>query len=395
MAVTRVGLRASAAALLALVGTPAFAADPTLDRRLSTFVAGKYQPLTVPVDWFDADPIAGAPTPVETGSSPALPLAVLESAAAWAEQQDSTALIVAHRGRVVLERYWHGDGRDTRFNPQSMAKTLVALLVGQAIQRGEIGSVDDPLDRYIAEWRNDPRGRITLRQALQMATGLGQIAGEYGYRVVPENPAVAQHFGADFLGPALKSPLKDAPGTKFDYNNNAVLLVAAVLERASGKPYRALLSERLWKPLGLGNASVYADKPGGTAMSSCCVFSRPVDWVRIGALIAKRGVWQDRPLVPAEWIDDMAKGSSAYSGYGYYLWIGDQRIGGAVDYKIGLIPWASESFAAPTVFLYGHGQQRVWVVPSRELVIVRAGRTWPKSWDETLLVNLVVRGMKL
>ena len=129
-------------------------------------------------------------------------------------------------------------------------------------------------------------------------------------------------------------------------------------------------------------------------MSSCCVFSRPVDWVRIGALIGARGTWQDRQLVPAAWVDDMAKESPAYPGYGYYLWRGDQRVGGAPDYKIGLIPWASEAFAAPTVFLYGHGQQRVWIVPSRDLVIVRAGRTWPKSWDESLLVNLVVRGMR-
>ncbi len=390
----RARLRTCVAALLALVGTPGLATDATLDRRLSSFLAGGYEPLTVPVDWFDTDPVPGAPTPVETGASASVPPAVLDAAAAWAEKQDSTALIVAHRGRVVLERYWHGDGRDTRFNPQSMAKTLVALLVGQAIQRGEIKSVDDPLDAYITEWLGDPRGRITLRQSLQMATGLGQIAGDYGYRVVPENPAVAQHFGADFLGPALKSPLKDVAGTKFDYNNNDVLLVTAALERASGKPYRTLLSERLWKPLGLGNAAVYADKPGGTAMSSCCVFSRPVDWVRIGALIGARGTWQDRQLVPAAWVDDMAKASPAYPGYGYYLWRGDQRVGGAPDYKIGLIPWASEAFAAPTVFLYGHGQQRVWIVPSRDLVIVRAGRTWPKSWDESLLVNLVVRGMK-
>lgn len=386
-----------AAALLFLLGADAASAqplDPVFERRFESFLAGGYDPLTAPVDWYDAEPVAGVPTPVVKLADPNVSATALNAAAAWAEAQGSTALIVARGdGRVIFERYWHGDGRDTRFNPQSMSKTLVALLVGQAIARKEIGSVDDPLGRYLREWRTDPRGRITLRQAMTMSTGLAQITGKWGYQVVPENPGVAQTFGSDFLTPALGLQLEHQPGSRFDYNNNAVLLVAEALERATGKRYAQLLSERLWRPLGLKDASIYLDRPGGNVMSSCCVFSRPVDWARIGALIARRGSWHGQQLVPATWIDEMSRPSPGDKGYGYYLWLGDQRVGGEPGSPAQLKPYSSEPFAAPTQFLLGHGLQRVWIVPSRDLVIVRAGRSWPPSWDEAVIVNTILRGM--
>lgn len=373
------------------------AADPTLERRLQSFLAGGYDPLTVPVDWFDKEPVAGAPRalPVTPKLTDAVDRQALEAAAKWAENHASTALIVAKDGRIVFERYWHGDGRDTRFNPQSMSKTLIALLVGTAIDRGEIKSVDDPVGRYVREWRRDSRGRITIAQALQMASGLGQVDAGYGYAVTRENPAVAQHFGNDFVAPILALPLKNAPGAKFDYNNNAANLLVLVLQRATGKRYGALLSERLWRPLGLADAALYIDRPGGFPMASCCVFSRPIDWVPIGRLIADRGVVEGKRIVSASWIDAMTTPSSGNRGYGYQLWLGDQRVGRKPPERIGLIQWQSEPFAAKDlVFLLGHGQQRVWVMRDKGLVVVRAGRSWPADRDESALPNLIARGAR-
>lgn len=373
------------------------AADPVFAYRFQSFLAGGYDALTAPVGWF---------APLETVEGAAIPRirklyrpehiapSALEAAAAWAERQGSTALLVSHRGRLVFERYWQGTGRDTRFNPQSMSKTLVALLVGRAIADGHIASVDDPVGKYVGEWAADPRGRIRIADLLTMSGGLSQIGAGHGYAVTQENPAARQHFGSDFAGPALGLAQVDAPGSKWDYNNNETLILGLTIERATGRRYSEYLSERLWRPLGLADAALYMDRTGGFPMVSCCVFSRPVDWLSVGELLARRGMHGGSPLVPAEWVGEMLRPSPTSPSYGYQIWLGNQRVGGEPDERPGLIPWQSEPFAAEDiVFLHGHGAQRVWVVPSEELVIVRAGRTWPPSWDEAAIPNMILAGL--
>ncbi len=381
-----------------LLGAAAPRASPTLEERLASFRAGGYDPLTAPVEWYDpVETVRGAAPPVVRRVVPndAVEASALEAAAKWAESQNSSALLVQQDGRLILERYWQGTGRDTRFNAQSMAKTVLALLVGQAIATRHIGSVDDPVGRYVPQWRGDPRGAISLRQLLTMTSGLAQIEGDHGYAVVAENPAVAQVFGNDFIRPALGLPLVGQPGARFDYNNNNVTLLGHALERATGQRYSALLSQGLWKPLGLRDAALYMDRAGGSPMFSGNLMARPIDWIAIGQLLLDRGRIGETQLVPADWIAAMTTPSPAYRGYGFLTWLGDQTVGGAPPPFPGIIPWQSEPFAArDVVILHGHGSQRVWVIPSRRLVIVRAGRQWPGGWDDSVIPNLIIRGME-
>lgn len=382
---------------LAIIAAPLAAQDdPLFERRWESLLAGGYEPLTIPVDWYD--PVAeveGAPTPVvattpaEAGVAPT----ALEAAASWAEAQNSTALLVAREGKLVFERYWQGTGRDTRFNPQSMSKTVLALLMGIAIERGEVGSVDDPVSDYVSEWKGEPRGAITLRQMLHMASGLEQGDDGYGYKVTPDNPVVRHSLGSDYTRLPLSLEPVGAPGEAFDYNNNVNQLLGIVLERASGRDYEALLSERLWQPLGLADAAMPLDREGGMVITSCCILSRPVDWLRIGQLFIDGGRFDGKQVVPEDWIEATLEPSPAYGGYGYQVWVGDQTIGGERPPRVPLVPWQSEPFApARVVLLHGHGGQRVYAMPDKGLVVVRAARDWPASWDDALLPNVIWRG---
>ncbi len=393
------GLTGAGVLVMAVAAASTPASTPVADReiaaRLESFVAAGYDPLTAPVDWYRQEPVAGverALPPIPKSVDGIAPDAVT-AALAWAEAQGSTSLIVSHHGRIVLEKYWHGDGRDTRFNPQSMAKTVVALLVGVAVDRGEIGNVEDRIGKYIPALAGDPRGGITIRQMLQMASGLGQLDGGRGYALTPDNPAVRHFFGSDFLGPVLALPQVAAAGQTFDYNNGNVLILSHLLERVSGKRYADLLAERLWQPLGLGRAAVMIDRPGGNVMTSTALFSRPVDWVRIGSLIVDRGMADGQRIVSAAWIDAMRAPSPANPHYGYLLWVGDQQVGGSPVPPV-LTPWQSEAFAAKDmVLLNGFGGQRVWIMPGKALVVMRSGRTWPVAWDDAKLPNLIWRGV--
>jgi CubicO group peptidase (beta-lactamase class C family) len=371
--------------------------DARLNARWASYSAGGYQPLTTPIDWYDpTEAVAGAPIPFATRSAADARLSptAIAAAAAWAQSQNSTALIIARDGHIVFERYWQGTGRDTRFNPQSMSKTVLALLVGTAVARGEIRSVDDPVSTSIREWRADSRGRITLRVLLHMASGLEQGDNGFGYQVTLDNPIVRHSFGSDLTRLPLSLRRTADAGTRFDYNNQASQLIGIILQRATRQRYAQLLSARLWAPLGLADAAMPLDRPGGMPHTSCCIFSRPIDWVRVGELFINNGRnHAGEQIVPAQWLADMATPSPAYHGYGYQLWIGDQNIGGERPPGVPLIPWQSEPFAQPVLLLHGHGGQRVYILPAQRLVIVRAARDWPSAWDDAVLPNLLARGV--
>ena len=389
---------ALAAALLAAPAAGQDGGDPLLADRWARLLAGGYEPLTIPIDWYETTAaIPGDPKrePVLIGhpSQAGIAPTAIAAAEAWAKTQNSTALLIARDGQPVFERYWQGTGRDTRFNPQSMSKTLTGLLFGTALARGEIVSLDDPVELYLPEWRGSQRGRIPLRALLQMASGLEQGDGGMGYAITLENPVVVHSLGRDAATLPLSLRPVAAPGTTFDYNNQVSQLLGIVLERATGQEYEALLSQRLWQPLGLADAALPLDRPGGLARTSCCVFSRPIDWLRIGALFLNDGAHEGTQIVPPGWIAQMTAPSPAYAGYGLQVWRGDQSVGGERPPRVPLVPWQSEPFVDPdTAILHGHGGQRVYVVPSRRLVIVRAARDWPEAWDDALLPNLLARG---
>ena len=378
--------------------------QPTADgslftERFDSYRAGSYDPLTVPPDWFfPTEAIVGAsrhPTPKPLAPTPNTRISstALRAASAYAAQQDSAALLIYHDGALAFEKYWGGTGRESAFNPQSMSKSLLGMMIGIGIKDGHIESVDDRVDRYVDEWRDDERGAITIGQLLQMSGGLGQISTSYDVTI--DNPGVKQHFGDDFVAPILELPLTHQPGTHWEYNNNESNLLGVILERASGRRYSEYLSASLWRPLGLSDAALYMDSENGSPMFSCCVLSRPLDWLKLGVLFLDGGVWEGRQLVPRPWIDAMATPAATNSGYGYQVWLGDYAVAATrpqptYDNQ----PYASEPFADPkTVVFRGFGYQRVWIMPSKKLVIVRAGRTWPSDWDNAAIPNTIYRGI--
>ncbi len=388
---------AIAVGVLLLAAAVAAAANWRFMERYVSYLWLGADPLTTPVEWFD--PVVALDTgeliELPTTDRPTIPPQALEQAAAYAQTQKSLGLLVARRGIIEFERYWEGFKRDDWFNPQSMSKTVLGMAVGVAVDEGLIKSVDDPVGRYISEWENDPRGAITIEHLLQMSGGLAQISTDYA--PVPWSKGVLQHFGTNFDYWALKLPQVDPPGSRWDYNNNESNLLGLALERATGMKYQDFLSLRLWQPMGLGPAAMYQDQPGGHVMKSCCILSRPIDWLSLGQLMLNRGRWNGQQIVPEPWIDRMLTPASTSEGYGYQIWLGNGSL-----WHIGNHPgpdvytwWGSEPYAADDIYAFvGHGYQNVWVIPSLELVIVRAARQWPpQTWDVSRIPNLLIRAL--
>lgn len=309
--------------------------------------------------------------------------AALAEAQAYSDSKAGLGLLVLQDGAIIHEQYAEGLTGDQPLVSASMAKPVLALAIGIAVHKGVIGSIQDPLSRYLPEWQDDPRGAITIEQALQMRTGLGPS----DFRAVLLGPDV----GAAAMGTALAGQ----PGERFAYNNAVSQLLMTVLERAlqkDGKPeYAAWLEREVWCPLGNGAASLWVDEKG-TPRGYAGLNASVHDWARIGEVIRTGGRAGRRQVVPRRWIAAMAQPSPANAQFGYHVWLGRewtaQRRYSAENPLT--IPHA-EPFAAPDVIYFdGFGGQRVYIVPSRGLTIVRFGEV-DMTWDDAVLPNILLR----
>ncbi|MEZ5459266.1 MAG: DUF3089 domain-containing protein [Steroidobacteraceae bacterium] len=341
------------------------------------------------VDWFTPTvPIGegeGAPLRVASESERTLPAAALDAARDYAVQLNSYGLIVAHRGVIQLEHYKEGFGPDRQLDSQSLHKPLAAILTMAAVADGKL-SLDDPMSRFIPRWRRDPRGAITVRDVLYMQTGLGEPRYEEAWG----NPGYQMFITSRIEDYLFALPRESAPGEHFRSHYAATQLLQFVLERATGRRYADYLRERLWQPLGGGAARVRLDRPNGNAQVFCCLQARPRDWLRVGLMLSKHGSLDGRTVLPLDTFLQLTAPSPLAPNFAMQqIWRGSPysrvRMMDSRNPARGLP--MSAPFAIDDVFyLEGRGGQRVYVVPSRELVVVRQGEV-RMEWDDAAFLN--------
>ncbi len=314
-----------------------------------------------------------------------IPHEALQKAQDFAEEQNSVALLVMHRDRLVLEQYWQGHQASDPVNSMSMVKTLLALLIGVAIDEGHIGSIQDPIGTYLPEWADDPRGDITLADLLYMQSGLRNDNRTDTLR----SDLVQLYGGSDTQKLVLKIPLEGNPGEAFDYSNFNSQLLSLVLERATGESFGDYLSSRLWQPLGAGDGFLWLDRPRGSAKPFCCFFATAPDWVRLGQMLLHGGKVGDRQIIPKSWLEQMLEESPLEPTFGLHIWLKARTADYPQVNRASSAPFA----AADTFYLDGRHHQRVYVIPSEELVIVRLGEE-PPAWNDAVIVNAIVEGLR-
>lgn len=330
----------------------------------------------------------GGALPAVDAEARTISTAALANALKVARDTRSQSLIVMRNGKVELEWYAPGFSADSRSSPASMMKPVMAMVMGAVIARGDIASVDDPVGRYITEWKDDPRGAITIRQVLQMNTGLAfDGAGS------PRGADLS--LGVDLAGVVLGTPMGTDADKGFQYNNVVSQLGGLIIERATGKRYAQVLSETIWAPIGARDAGVWLDRPGGDPRTFCCLLATARDWARVGELIRNDGKVGRRQVLPAAWLAQMTAPSPGYANFGYQMWMASpyepNRTYGP---KIALKVPAKEPFAAPDmVYFDGAGGQRVYVSKATGLTIIRIG-TGLGPWEDSALPNAVVRGLR-
>ncbi|MDG2319315.1 MAG: serine hydrolase [Rhodospirillaceae bacterium] len=309
----------------------------------------------------------------------------------YAETLDSFSLIV-HRGLgIQFEAYWRGMGPDDVTETYSMAKSVLGIMVGFAVSDGFIGSIDDPVAKYVPEWDGADRSTLTLRDLLQMASGLEHYRFNFDVNQNPFNKAIRLFIGSNMEEAILRFDLTAAPGSEFTYNSANTQLLMLILQRAIGKPYAGYVSEKFWQPLGAKPARLWMDRENGMPKAYSFFQARPRDWLRIGLAIKNNGAVNGKQVIPANWLMQMKTPSPNNPKYGLQLWIGSPYVPERFynsNTPVG-VKQAEPFLVDDVVFFDGGGGQRVYVIPSADLVIIRTGMPSPQ-WDDGVIPNIIL-----
>ncbi len=347
------------------------------------------------VDWYKPLEVAkgrpGPPLPLAKPGERSIDEAALEEAAHYADARGTIALIVWQGGKIQFAHYGKGSGPQTLTDTASMAKSVAAMLYGAALRDGYIRSLEDPVSKYVPEWANDDRGKITIRNLMNMASGLANAPPDPS----PNALGIQLHLSSDITSIVLGWKQISQPNSIFDYNNTNSELLAIILQHATGKRYANYLSQELLEPLGAADARVWLDRPGGMAHTYCCLQMTPDNWLRIGLLLKDDGKVGGRQVLPADWIDAMMTPSRRNPNYGLQIWIANPYTPRRYYQKDGKFAIsAGEPFvASDMVFFDGWGAQRVYVSRAADLVIVRVGDA-TTDWDDSMIPNIIMRGLK-
>ena len=267
------------------------------------------------------------------------------------------SMLVMHKGKLVAEAYFNGAGSETPINLKSVTKSFTSTLVGIALRKGWIRSVDDSIGRYLPETRKDPvKAAITIRQLLTMSSGLMPVSYE-----------AIQH-SSDWVQMLLAQPLRRETSRSFAYDTPVLQILSAVLRNASGMSLSNLAQQELLEPMG-GRLVHWRVDAQGLELGGNDAFVLPRDLLQLGELYRLGGEYGGRRILPESFVTAATSeqirpssrtanhGTLNVRGYGY-LW------------------WLIDAGGEPVYAALGHGGQILLVSPQRELVVLVTSR-WP------------------
>jgi CubicO group peptidase (beta-lactamase class C family) len=288
------------------------------------------------------------------------------------------SLLVARHGKLVLEDYFGGAVASTPFDVRSVTKSVLSLLVGDAIAAGKITLDSTVGDFFGAPYTLDAGDRaVTVRQLLTMTS-------HYQWNEDTGDDYNLWALSTDHVQ-FLFDRAQNAPADTFTYNSAAVSLLGNLVQRAVGEPLPQYANEQLFTPLGITSVAWELLEPDMVNAGSGIQLTAR-DLLRIGQLVLQRGKSGATQLVPASWIDDATSpkfnwrdtyGAQTSTSYGY-LW------------------WVAATPATPAAFAWGYGGQFIYVVPSLDLVAVAttewqgvSAETNPVTFGERVLTIIV------
>lgn len=333
-----------------------------------TYLRGHVRPHIYDLDVFQNRTVeAGIAQPWQTHPAVGNKLTLSPGERLRIESLEPASFLVAWGDTIIYEEYWNGHDQERVSNSFSMAKSVVSLLIGVAVEEGHIKSIDEPVANYLPEF-NDEKKDITIRDVLTMSTGLSWSESY----IHPFCDVAELYYDSDDRNLALnRRTIEEEPGKIWRYKSGDTQVLAYILKEATGKSISEYASEKLWQPMGAESDAFWslADGDESTEKAFCCFYSTSRDFIRLGKLVNHRGNWNGKQLVPADYVDEfsslaplkMANGQPN-NCYGFQYWIYT-----GMPYKVS--------------YFRGISGQYIISIPEKDLVIVRTGNGTENKWE--------------
>jgi CubicO group peptidase (beta-lactamase class C family) len=263
-----------------------------------------------------------------------------------------TSLLIQQDREVLAEYYFGGLRKDETTNIKSASKSIISLLVGIAVDKGFIESVEEPIYSYFEDYfeanPDSVKESITIKDLLTMRSGLETTSfHNYGRWVVSDN-------WVEFV---LDQPMEKRPGGDMRYSTGTSHLLSVILEKSTGMSTKAFAEEYLFRPMNITVGGWDRD-PQGYYMGGNNIALNPRDMVKIGQMMLNGGSYGDQQIVSESWVRDSFKTytRSNFNPYDYgYMWW-NKPVGGEKVY-----------------FAWGFGGQYIFMIPNLDAVIVLTG----------------------
>jgi CubicO group peptidase (beta-lactamase class C family) len=287
-------------------------------------------------------------------------------------ETNTHAFLVLQGGKLKFERYWNGYDQETLSNSFSIAKTLVAMMVGIALEEGKIKSLDQPASDFLPYFRGGGREKVTIRHLLTMSSGLDFKENDTGYFALLGRT----YYGNDLAEVVKDFGVEEEPGKIWWYRSGDTAVVGLILEKAYNKSVSELFSEKIFSRIGAERDALWTTDGGNNhELSFCCFNSTAREFARIGQLMLNEGKWKGEQIIPADYYREMTtsaklnyrSGNQPFERYGYYTHLFKHK---------GL------NIISPN----GYRGQYIFVIPEKNAVVVRLGASdWTKQKMENFL----------
>jgi CubicO group peptidase (beta-lactamase class C family) len=296
------------------------------------------------------------------------------------------AVVVVYDGKLIAERYAPGFNQNRPQLGWSMSKSVTNAIVGMLVHKKKL-NLNSPAP--VPEWQQqgDPRKKITLDQLMRMSPGL-----EFSEEYAPFSDAVYMFYDSkDFAAYAALKPLETQPDEKWHYSSGTANIIARIVRQVIEKEeanYYEYLYRNLFYKIGMLSLVMEPD-PSGTFVGSSYMLATPRDWARFGLLYLQDGIWNGERILPEGWVQyTTTPTSQAPKGeYGALFWL---NAGAAANPSDRRLPSAPRD----TFYASGFQEQRVFVIPSKKLVLVRFGATsYRAAWSDDVFVADIVAAL--
>ncbi|MDQ1161792.1 CubicO group peptidase (beta-lactamase class C family) [Chryseobacterium sp. SORGH_AS 447] len=263
----------------------------------------------------------------------------------------TSSLLIVRQGKLLHEEYWKDHDSTSLMNSFSMAKGILSVLVGCAIDDGYLKSEDQLISTIFPKYAENFYGKhLTFRHLMTMQAGLDWVE-EYRHPFAENSK---QYFVEDLAEQAFDIDFIEMPGTRYEYQSVAAQLLGLALRKAIDQDLATYLSEKIWKPLGMEFPAKWSTDEKGMEKAFCCIHATTRDFAKIGQLIMQNGRWEDKQLISEDYCKRMLTPTNENDAFCFTVWADDEN-------------------EIKCRFFYGFLGQFIIMIPQHQMVIVKTG----------------------